>query len=274
MSLGASVQIVVEGIVAATQRREWGTIQRLGERVRMIILDAAADRDRSGLSEVAGALEIAEAVFPDADGDLDLARVVWMLRMDASLAKLAARRIPAKASVAVETDRSARDRILHAMANANTAPSVATIATMSGLARETVSRLLPVMAGEGLVRYRKVGRKTLSRITPKGRAAMGDGQIDIANSIRNAHVLYGDYITTTSSVAQKHARLMVARHAKRQVVIDGDAGRRWYDGFAQAHEDVTGLQDQPLLPGKVEVLQMIINDGGRTARERFMEIQA
>ncbi len=274
MSLGASVQIVVEGIVAATQRREWGTIQRLGERVRMIILDAAADRDRSGLSEVAGALEIAEAVFPDADGDVDLARVVWMLRMDASLAKLAARRIPAKASVAVETDRSARDRILHAVANANTAPSVATIATMSGLARETVSRLLPVMAGEGLVKYRKVGRKTLSRITPKGRAAMGDGQIDIANSIRNAHVLYGDYITTTSSVAQKHARLMVARQPKRQVVIDGEVGARWYAGFAQAHEDVTGFQDQPLIPGKVEVMQMIINEGGRTARERFMEIQA
>lgn len=274
MSLGASVQIVVDGIVAATERREWGTIQRLGERVRMIILDATADRDRGGLSEVASALEMAEAVFPASDEDAELARVAWMLRMDASLAKLAARRIPAKSTTSVETDRSARDRMLRALADANTAPSVAMIAKMSGLARETVSRLLPVMASEGLVRYRKVGRKTLTRITVKGRAAMGDKTVDIANSIRNFHAVDIKLVLTSSSDVQKRARRMVDWHAKHHAEIDVDVGRNWLEGFAQSHEDVIGLCGDPVLPAKVEALKMIANDGIRTGRGRVMEIPA
>lgn len=119
MSLGVSVQIVVDGIFAAYERQDWSAIQRLGERVRMMILDGVADKDRGGLSEVASKLEIAHAMLPVAAGETLQLEIGWMLKADATLAKLAARRIPAPASAAGTDERSARDKILRALIEAN-----------------------------------------------------------------------------------------------------------------------------------------------------------
>jgi hypothetical protein len=274
MSLGANVQIVVDAIIAASERRDWHAAQRLGERVRMIILDAAADRDRSGLSEAAAALEIAETILPVGADDSPLVRVGWMLKTDASLAKLAARRIPAQSTSTGAADRSARDRILVCLAGANTPPSVALIAKMSGLARETVSRLLPVMASEGLVRFRKIGRKTLSHITQKGRTAMGERSLDLTTSIHNVHGVRLDLVMMTSpSSAQKHAYRTYAGHAKPQISIDRAIGDHWVDVFAKAHEGMVDRRGDPAL-SKETVLQMIFNDGAHTGRDRVMEIPA
>ncbi len=278
MSLGVSVQIVVDGIFAAYERQDWSAIQRLGERVRMMILDGVADKDRGGLSEAASKLEIAHAMLPVATGETPQLQISWMLKADATLAKLAARRIPAPVSVAGTEERSARDKILRALIEANAPPSVSTIATMAQLARETVSRLLPGMAGQGLVRIKKIGRKTFTRITADGRAAIGQPSQEMAGSIRNSQGLRVRVVmTSSSSIALRQAHRMTTPDAKKGLATFAEEDKdAVFAAFGPSHSEVLIHQVKPVAtPAKQEFIRMIFNgEGKRSSKESIMRIPA
>ncbi len=270
MSLGVNMQILVDGILTAYGRQDWNAIQRLGERIRMMILDGVADKDRGGLSEAATKLEIAHALLPESSEGATHVQVHWMLKTDAALAKLAARRIAAPACTPGTEERSAKDRILRLLATINSSPSVASIATLTGLARETVSRLLPRMAAEGLVQVRRVGRKNLSRITHEGRAAVGDRAADVATSIHNWVGLHDDGVmAAASSVVQRQAHRMAVTQTKIRITAFGrDQNDVWADPLVGSRSEVLSLGIGPHLTGTPDVMRMIHNveDNHRMSR--------
>lgn len=261
MSLGVNMQILVDGILTAYGRQDWNAIQRLGERIRMMILDGVADKDRGGLSEAATKLEVAHALLPESSDGATQVQVHWMLKTDAALAKLAARRIAAPACAAGTEERSAKDRILRLLLTINSSPSVSSIATMTGLARETVSRLLPRMAAEGLIQVRRVGRKTLSRITAEGRITVGDRTGDVAAAIHNWVGLHDDGVmAAASSVVQRQAHRMAVTHTKIRVTAFGrDDNDVWTDPLVGSRAEVLSLGIGPHLTGTPDVMRMIHN---------------
>lgn len=221
MSLAMRIQVVVQGIHTAYDRDDWDAAERLSERVRALILDGVVDRDRDGLSQAAAELETAYTLFCAGGEDIRKMQVRWTLRSDAALAKLAARRTAPQRTPLGAEDRSARDRILNAMLRANGPLAVNSVATIAGVVRETASRYLADMADEGLIRTRKVGRKSLSTITAKGRAAAGEAAIDIAEAIRNVHTadikpLFAD----APPASQLAAQIFIRRRAVRTKVVD------------------------------------------------------
>ena len=170
----------LEKVLAATRKaveaRDWNVAERLSERTRSAVLEAAMACDREALDRMRDRLAAFRSALTQHLDPVDpvQAALAVLIRADATLAAIAARMrptaLPASDDAAV---RSAADRVLRFLAGKRTGATTGEIAAAAGIANGTTSRVLTDLKARGLVTSRDAGRFVVSRLTPRGEAAAG-----------------------------------------------------------------------------------------------------
>jgi DNA-binding transcriptional ArsR family regulator len=173
----ANLNVIVRNVSEALSCRDWTAVERLSERVRSFVLDAAMSEDRESLDRMRdklGALRAFAANRLDSS-DPQQAMIVGMLRADAGLAVIAARMRPIAASTAQlgNQDLSGIDKV-RALLLSRREATTGEIERATGLVQTSVSKLLTILKAQGEVTSRRAGKFVYSRLTPRGRIAAGE----------------------------------------------------------------------------------------------------
>lgn len=173
----ANLNVIVRNVSEALSCRDWNAVERLSERVRSFVLDAAMAEDRESLDHMRdklGALRAFAANRLDSS-DPQQAMIAGMLRADAGLAVVAARLRPTAASTAHlgNQDLSGIDRV-RALLLSRREATTSEIERETNLVQTSVSKLLTILKAQGEVTSRRAGKFVYSRLTPRGRIAAGE----------------------------------------------------------------------------------------------------
>lgn len=167
--------------VLATMRQtiaagNWTAAQRVNEQLVTVFMDGVFSEDRSALARMRDRLAAFRSEVRTDEKDADPRRSVEAL-LDANVmfATIAARRRPKGVTTSVDAEAAgARETVLKLL-KARKTMATGELAEAVDVRPETMSRLLTALKLEGLVTSRKAGRKVLSRLTPRGQKATGDG---------------------------------------------------------------------------------------------------
>lgn len=210
----ANLDVVVRGIAGALSARDWAAVERLSERARSVVLDAALCNDRGALDrmrEKLGALRSFATARLDAS-DPTQAMVVGMLRADAGMAVVATRLRPTALdrSAAGREDQSAIDKVRGFLAGRKEA-TTSEIEQATGLVQTTVSKLLTSLKAQGQATSRRAGKFVHTRLTPRGLAAAGQRPVEPrAHRLRNRMRIRPETVHMLMSDMTAHLRSIEA----------------------------------------------------------------
>lgn len=242
---------------------DWTAAQRINEQLMTVFMDGVFSEDRSALARMRDQLAAFRSEAGTDDEDLDPRRLVKAL-LDANVmfATIAARRRPQGVTIPIDSEAAgAREKVLKLLKGLKGTKAMATseLAEAADVRPETMSRLLTALKLEGLVTSRKAGRKVLSRLTPRGQRAAGDGssrRIEIRVEIPRELVRRESLIFSENS--QLENRLGRLQKSGRLAFVDD---------FVVEHEEAHCVEfaDSPRLPE-------IANDHNHVADNRFATV--
>lgn len=174
MTRRASIANLRSHLGDAIRRGDWVLAERFLERGKSLFIEASSTGDSEDLQDVRRMLAETYATLiteHTVSPELDAKSVSWMIKADVQTAALAETLLPASSRIGRAEDvLSARGQVLDALNRANSGRSSSDISASTGLAKETVSRVLAVLRSEGKARTLKAGRRRISYITESGRA--------------------------------------------------------------------------------------------------------
>lgn len=223
-----------DGLTAAIDGGNWRAASALGARLGELLLGAFAAHDAVRVAAIRGVLGRAEdrmVYGRGADTRLSETGVAALLKSYRALADSAAD--VCRTAFAEDEDlRSARDKLLDAMAGSERPMSNTALVTATGLPPETVSRVLKLLRAEGLVNRWRASRHKMNVLTTKGMRLRAG-----AKAVKRTPVIERDknpldLLKAPSAALQDKDKLRadpilsLARETS-SVMADGDGGAPW-----------------------------------------------
>jgi hypothetical protein len=172
----------------ALARADWEGADICVDRLKSALMESVATGDAEHVAQIGEALADAGELFELRRGlvlEEDSAGMAWKLRADAGTAVLAARVRPSP-PVSTRTDIGLREAILERLRQSNMPLHVTGLSELVHRDAPATSRMLKVLAGEGLVRQWKANGFRYNALTDKGRGRVPLSPLDIQVAGRGA----------------------------------------------------------------------------------------